>query len=199
MPAISGCRSPSNSSGSLHERVTKTYHSLVPTPDLRRNLIKHSSKFDDTPGHYKAYTEDGMILFRIVRADGERSYTVMTATAGEDDGTLSPYPDKERLMAAAMEAFANQCASPRGKFDRNGIPYVQFYDLNDPSEIQSSIETTATALGLSAAKIEWIDVAAQNEAKDLWREFSVGDEFSDEPAYLSDGLWVNSDGSFSTR
>jgi hypothetical protein len=37
MPAISNCRSPSNSSGSLHERVTKTYHSLVPTPDLRRN------------------------------------------------------------------------------------------------------------------------------------------------------------------
>ena len=52
-------------------------------------IIKHSSKFDDTPGHYKAYTEDGMILFRIVRADGERSYTVMTATAGEDDGTLA--------------------------------------------------------------------------------------------------------------
>src|SRR5215207_8574281 len=38
MPAISSCRSPSNSSGSLHERVTKTYHSLVPTPDLRQNL-----------------------------------------------------------------------------------------------------------------------------------------------------------------
>src|SRR5918995_182002 len=37
MPAVSSCRSPSNSSGSLHERVTKTCHSLVPTPDLRQN------------------------------------------------------------------------------------------------------------------------------------------------------------------
>lgn len=161
-------------------------------------IIDHSPKFNDTPGHYKAYTEDGVILFRI-RADGERSYTVMTATAGEDDGTLSPYPDKERLMAAAKDAFTNQCASPRGKFDRNGIPYVQFYDLNDPTEIQSSIERTATALGLSAAKIEWIDVEVQNEAKDFWREYSVGDEFSDEPGYMSDGLSVNSDGSYSTR
>jgi hypothetical protein len=39
MPAISSCRSSSNSSGSLHERVTKTCHSLVPTPDLRQNRI----------------------------------------------------------------------------------------------------------------------------------------------------------------
>jgi hypothetical protein len=37
MPAINSYRSPSNSSGSLHERVTKTCHSLVPTPDLRQN------------------------------------------------------------------------------------------------------------------------------------------------------------------
>jgi hypothetical protein len=31
-------------------------------------IIEHSPKFNDTPGHYKAYTDDGVILFRIVRA-----------------------------------------------------------------------------------------------------------------------------------
>lgn len=122
------------------------------------------------------------VLLRIIH-EGD-SYTLMTATAKEDDGTYQAYPDLERLVAAAEEVLG------RGErhTDNWGRPYLLFRGVDHPRTIRDCANRIATRLGIDPVDEPWAD----EEMRDIYDEFSVGD--GDEPAYLSDGVYINKRG-----
>jgi hypothetical protein len=61
-----------------------------------------SSKLSNSWEQYLFYYED-TVLFRVAGAEGQ--YTLMTATAGEDNQPLRAYPEQERLLIAAHAVF----------------------------------------------------------------------------------------------
>lgn len=122
------------------------------------------------------------VLLRILH-EGD-SYTLMTATAKEDDGSYQAYPDLERLVAAAKEVL--------GRGERNadkwGRPYLLVRGVDHPRTLRDLANKIAARLGLDPVDEPWAD----EEMRGIYDEFSVGD--GDEPAYLSDGVYISKRG-----
>lgn len=125
---------------------------------------------------------EGYVLLRIIHeAD---SYTIMTATAREDDGDFVAYPDLEKLISAAEGAFPNG----ERRTDNWGRPYLVAGGIDHPSTIRHIANEIAGTLNLPAVDAPWAD----EEMREIYDEFSVTDD--DEPAYLSDGVHISSRG-----
>ncbi|WP_448325540.1 hypothetical protein [Sulfitobacter sp. M13] len=119
------------------------------------------------------------VLVRIIHETN--SYTLMTATAKEDDGSYLAYPDLNKLVAAAESVLG------RGErcVDSWGRPYFLCKEIDHPTEIRNTANKIARILGLPAVKAPWAD----EEMRDIYGEFSVGED--GEPTYLSDGVYIN--------
>ena len=155
-------------------------------PTLRENpvaTISSSDKFDSSQAQY-CLSSDSFVLLRIVRF--QASYTVMTATAGEDDRSKAPYPNQERLIEHAASIFSAFGASARHASDLHGRRYVEFTGLSQ-TQIEQGGQSLANALGL-----ELSDMA------EIWAELSdAADE--DGLVYLSDGMYLTDDGQLIER
>jgi hypothetical protein len=91
MPVIQTSRLPSSSSGSLHECVTKTCHSLVPTPDLRQNRTVSPCR---------------NLKGRIMK------YTLLVT--GLLSGLITFLPTEASAVVCARGVYRAGCAGPRG-------------------------------------------------------------------------------------
>jgi hypothetical protein len=95
MRVIQTSRLPSSSSGSLHERVTKTCHSLVPTPDLRQNPHgKPVAFYSDKHSIFRVSKEeasggDGMTQFSRALAEAPASGASWDLPATRPGGSVS--------------------------------------------------------------------------------------------------------------
>ncbi|TAZ73814.1 hypothetical protein ELH70_14690 [Rhizobium ruizarguesonis] len=146
-------------------------------------VISSSDKFDSRQAQY-CLSSENFVLLRIIRF--QLSYTVMTATAGEDDRSKSAYPNQERLIECATSVFSEFAASTRHASDLHGRPYVEFSGLSQ-AQIEQGGLSLANALGL-----ELSDLA------ELWIEFSDAAE-EDGLVYLSDGMYLTEDGQLVER
>ena len=139
-------------------------------------------------------------FLRVLGADPQ--WELMTATASEDHGQFAVCQDRLRLIEAAFRAGLEFDSGPRGKTDRAGREYVSigvFNRLPDQSQ-----EDLATALeGFAHRFFEIYDdcgdmnSSGPNEMRELYEAISpdgAGDE-----VYLSDGVWLSSDGSMHDR
>ena len=122
------------------------------------------------------------VLLRILH-EGD-SYTLMTATAKEDDDSYQAYPNLEKLVAAAEEVLG------RGEHhtDNWGRPYLLCRGFDHPKAIRELANLIATKLGLPSVDEPWAD----EEMREIYDEFSVGED--GEPAYLSDGVYISKRG-----
>jgi len=66
---------------------------------------------------------DQTVYLRIVGQEG--AYTVMTATAGEDDGEFRAFNDQSVLNTAAMRASDRLELSPSMRADFHSRPFVE--------------------------------------------------------------------------
>jgi hypothetical protein len=131
-------------------------------------------------------TSGDYVLLRFVMDGG--TYTVMTATAAEDDGTFSPYPQQDLLIQAAQEAFSPIGGPAQNKEDASSRAYVEFSGIDDPRQIRHAADRVAAALGLDATSDPWAD----EELRDIWEDLAIHD--GDDPVYLSDGRSLTRDG-----
>lgn len=117
------------------------------------------------------------VLVRIIHETN--SYTLMTATAKEDNGSYLAYPDLNRLVAAAESVLGHgdRCA------DNWGRPYFLCKEIYHPREVRDIANKIADILGLPPA---------DEEMRDIYDEFSIGED--GEPAYLSDGVYISKRG-----
>ena len=122
------------------------------------------------------------VLVRIIHE--AESYTLMTATANEDDGSYLAYPDLEKLVLVAKAVIA------RGerKADNCGRPYFLCTGIDHPATVRDFANRIAEKLDLLPVDAPWAD----EEKREIYEEFSVSDD--GKPAYLSDGVYINSRG-----
>src|SRR4051812_2386057 len=85
--------------------------------DIRRSN-KHGI---DSPEHF-IVTKGDTVFLRVLRE--EPQYELVTATAGEDTGQFHPYPDKKRLLEAALRTSARLGTQSGRKADRKRREYI---------------------------------------------------------------------------
>ena len=146
-------------------------------------IITKSDKLETT-GEFNQtkMVSEQYVLLRIIHETN--SYTLMTATAKEDDGSYIALPDLNKLVDAAENVLGRgeRCT------DNWGRPYFICKEINHPREIRDFANRIAELLDLPPVNAPWAD----EEMRDIYDEFSVSED--GEPAYLSDGVYVSSRG-----
>ena len=138
-------------------------------------------------------TRGGTIFLRLL---GSASYyELMTATAGEDNGRFPVFGNKMQLIEAAMQTAADFNFQPLVENDflqREYVKICAFEGLED-KDLEPIVERFFEHLD----KYEPLQQRGNNEMVDLYETLRIDDIGSD--VYLSDGVWLSSDGSLHDR
>ncbi|NDR55347.1 hypothetical protein [Aliiruegeria sabulilitoris] len=118
----------------------------------------------------------------------------MTAVAPDDDGQNSPFPDNDRLMAAAMRVFAPLASEMAERRDaQKQRPYVEFYQV--PLSVRkNAAEELARELGL-----ETIEEQAREEGREIYHALGGAVNDWEDAIYQGDGMWLTDDGDWVQR
>lgn len=126
----------------------------------------------------------------------------MTATAGEDDGKLKVFPDRARLVEAAFRIGHSRNTNLISKTDLSGRDYVLICTLKrtedeTDAEFDHDLDNFAREFFGILSDSQTAERNARDEMVDIYR--SMADDESGEDIYLSDGVWLSSDGSMDDR
>ncbi|WP_299912150.1 hypothetical protein [uncultured Paracoccus sp.] len=146
--------------------------------------IERSTKLSLTQDEYRICSEP-YVFYRLI-SDGN-GFRLMSATASEDIGRFRAFEDQPSLISVTAQVFSDRGLDIVTKEDHAGRSYVE--TLIYPSE-EDLLHLAATVL--DRIGFEDISVLALREMKAIYDEFS-SDE-SGEDTYLSDGMWITSDG-----
>lgn len=132
----------------------------------------------------------------------EPRWELMTATASEDHGRLPVCADQRRLVESALRLGAELETKPRVERDRNGREYVKICVITrEPGQADEVFEDDKMRL---LRKFFAIYDAYQDphsrggcEMRELYDAIATDAEGGD--VYLSDGVWLSSDGSCHDR
>ena len=143
---------------------------------------------------------NGISFLRIL--GGEPNWIVMTATASEDHGRIKVCPERPRLVGSALRLSVEHGGNPRVEKDWLGREYVKICTITrEPEESEDDFQSQNGALFQRLFKIfdsySSLDSRGGNEMRELYDVLAVGDD-GDE-VYLSDGVWLSSDGSLHER
>lgn len=125
-------------------------------------------------------------------------WQIMTATASEDDGGPKVVPDRMRLVKAAFTFGHRLKTEPRTKTDWKGREYVQICDLFRADHMtdeafSGELEGLARDFFNVFDQQEVNEIQAREEMIDIYQSLADDDLGGD--IYLSDGVWLSSDGS----
>lgn len=132
----------------------------------------------------------------------EPQWSLMTATAGEDHGRIRRSPDQLRLVEAALRLGGEIETEPSVEKDRQGREYVKICVITrDVGQAQDEFDKENADLFRRFFEIydECTDLRTRGEddMRELYGALSSDDEGGD--VYLSDGVWLRSDGSLDDR
>lgn len=145
--------------------------------------IKHSGKFHTGTEQRYVYSDNVVFMRLVLESDG---WKVMTATAGEDRSPIRAYEDQGSLVCAAVATFEERGLGVTPMLDLFGRPYVEVRGLaalNDAHHLATHV--------LHRLGIVDFDVVELRHLLDLHDDLAVEEG---EDAYLSDGMWMTSDG-----
>lgn len=139
-------------------------------------------------------------FLRILGAEPE--WSLMTATANEDDGRIQRCPDQLRLAEAALRLGTELKTEPRVERDWQGREYVKICVITqDAGQAQEAFDKENA--DLFRRFFEIYDQCANliNRGEDDMRELydTLSSDSDGGDVYLSDGLWLRSDGSLVDR
>lgn len=142
----------------------------------------------------------GRISFLRVLGDS-LTWNVMTATASEDDGHIQVCTDRMRLVDAAMRFALENGGCPKLERDWMGREYVRFctitWDGRDGDEFAMSMDSFIQRFFEKFDNCVDVDKHNDREMRELYEALAVDDSGGD--VYLSDGVWLSSDGSLRDR
>lgn len=151
--------------------------------------IKRSNKAYINSSEHYIITEGGVVYLRVVGSEG--NYVVMTATAGEDFAGDMACPDMVALNEAALRTSKTFGLKPTVKRDYHGREYVEICRCEFISDAFRAAER------LFELFEECSSDRTTNELVEVYANLAIDD--SGEDVYLSDGMWLSSDGSISDR
>lgn len=143
---------------------------------------------------------NGISFLRIL---GEDPYwMVMTATASEDDGCIRVCSEKLRLVESALHLCAIYGASPCVEIDRQGREYVKIGTINrEPGETEDYFQEENNKVFRRFFEIfdsyKELTCRDKSEMRELYSSLAIDHIGSD--VYLSEGVWLSSDGSIHDR
>ena len=132
----------------------------------------------------------------------EPKWELMTATASEDHGRIAVCADQRRVVESALRLGAELDTQPRVEKDRVGREYVKICVITRDSG-QDDKDFDEEKLRLFRRFFEIYDgykdpvSRGGHEMRDLYDAIATHEEGGD--VYLSDGVWLSSDGSCHDR
>jgi len=132
----------------------------------------------------------------------EPAWELMTATASEDHGRVRVCADRRRLVKSAFRLGVELGTDPVGDRDRAGREYVRICVINRESgESQEAFENEHAVVFRRFFEIfdesENVECGAGDDMREVYDALAADDQGSD--VYLSDGVWLSSDGSVHDR
>jgi hypothetical protein len=133
---------------------------------------------------------------------GEPEWELMTATASEDTGGVKVCSEQRRLVEAALRLGAELDTGPQVEKDWMGREYVKICVIkthpgDDAKEVRKEIDKALTRYFELYDAYESPDSRPRDEMQELYGVLAIDDVGSD--VYLSDGVWLSSDGSIHDR
>lgn len=132
----------------------------------------------------------------------EPQWELMTATADEDGGHIKVCKEQLRLIEAALRLGAELKTAPKVESDWKNREYVKICTIESEKE-DSDNDLSKFTRQILGRFFEFYDgyqnfeSRAENEMLELYSTLAVDDSGDD--VYLSDGIWLSSDGSFHDR
>lgn len=146
--------------------------------------IQKSNKLSLQQEEYRICSEPYVFYRLISDSSGVR---LMTATASEDTGEYRAYEDQGALISSTAQVLADREMEFVTKRDHAERPYIETSVYPDSEDLLHIASTILDRIGF-----EDISVLALREMKAIYNEFAIDD--SGEDTYLSDGMWMTSDG-----
>ena len=143
----------------------------------------------------------GQVSFlRILGADPQ--WELMTATASEDHGRIQVCNSQLRLVEAALRLGMKLDTKPKVEADRMGREYVKICGITqaksqDDEAFNKELEGVLIRFFEIYDNHQPIETRGDSEMRDLYRSLAIDTLGGD--VYLSDGVWLSSDGSFNDR
>ena len=142
----------------------------------------------------------GEIFLRLVGGDG--SYALMTATAGEDKASPRPCANQHVLRQAARRPAADFEVEPHEDKDSAGRDFVRIcgFTIDGPAE-ETRRQTLGEVYAVCDALFKNFDHAYRDtrgddsSLKEIYDVLAIDE--SGDSVYLSDGVWLGSDGNLS--
>lgn len=132
----------------------------------------------------------------------EPEWSLATATADEDRGHIRVCAEQPRLIEAALRLGAELKTGPTVEKDWKGREYVKICSITRrPGEGEEAFDAeNQRALGRFFEIYDSLPRLSDRpivERRNLYDELAIGEHGED--VYLSDGVWLGSDGSLSDR
>lgn len=147
-------------------------------------LLEPSNKLSQLQTEFRICSKS-YVFHRLIRVGSE--YRFMTATASEDTGGFRAYEDQSSLINATIHALQRFDLDAEMKLDHAGRPYVETMTSSNKEHLLHVAQTALREIGF-----EDVAVLALDDMIAIYEEFAVGDDGED--VYLSDGMWITSDG-----
>ncbi|MDM0002581.1 hypothetical protein QTI24_28535 [Variovorax sp. J22P240] len=151
--------------------------------------IRKSDKANFDSKEHFIVVREGVVFLRFAGSEG--AYSMMTATADEDSGRIVAYWNQRELMDAAIKVCEEFGFKHSAEQDSSGRAYVNF---GSTCEYLSDAYRVAESFFRHLGPIERRSSGADGN---LYDELGLGD--SGEDVYLSDGVYLKSDGSLDDR
>lgn len=174
-----------------HRRLTQ--HVSLMTDEF---FLLESSKVGLESKESYVVVRNRTAFLRVLGAEPE--WSLMTATADEDHGRVLVCTDQRRLVEAALRLGAELNTSPTVDRDWKGREYVKVCVITrKPGESGEAFDKdNKRAFGRFFEIFDSLPRLGDRpvvERRNLYDELALGDQGED--VYLSDGVWLGSDGS----
>ena len=124
------------------------------------------------------------------------SYSVMTATASEDDKSYLVYSDRIKLTSSALQLGTALNIPPSRETDRSGRAFIRVCQITFiPDRKDEDLEELFAVLKKFFQICDSCDPNSRAVMNDMQEIYSaLSHSSSNEDVYLSDGVWLSSDG-----
>ena len=131
----------------------------------------------------------------------ELTYSLMTATASEDDKNYIVCSDKVKLISSALQFSAKLGVPPSFDKDSSCREFVRICTINFmPGKQQEGVDEVFAILDDFFQIYDTCDPTSHDTLRDMQEIYStIADENSNEDVYLSDGVWLSFDGQMHDR
>jgi hypothetical protein len=158
-----------------------------------------SNKTGLSAGESYIVVRNGTSFLRVLGRDPH--WQLMTATASEDDGAARVCRNQIRLTEAALRLGAELGTGPKVQKDRVGREYVKICNLECPAgraeEFDDAVNECLSRFFSIFDGCRDVKDQDADEMRELYDMLAAGEHGGD--VYLSDGLWLSSDGAVHDR